>query len=262
MRSLPVSLLDRLRLSDGRAPMDLDATATTHAHAEIIVSKPFLRQLYEESYRVFARAADRAGPGVFVELGSGGGFLKNIIPEVTTSDIVPLPGVDACFRAEAMPFADGSIAGLFLLDCFHHIPQPEAALSEFVRVLRPGGIVVMVEPANTPWSRFVYTRFHHEDFDPAADWGIMASGRLSAANGALPWIVFIRDRQRFESRFPGLRVKRITLHTPFRRLASGGLSFRQLAPSWSFGLLTGIEWMLSPLSGMLGMFMTVELERR
>jgi hypothetical protein len=36
----------------------------------------------------------------------------------------------------------------------------------------------------------------------AADWSFPAVGPLSGANGALPWILFERDRARFEREFP------------------------------------------------------------
>src|SRR5262249_31802772 len=34
------------------------------------------------------------------------------------------------------------------------------------RCVRSGGVVAMIEPWVTPWSRFVYTRLHHEPFQP------------------------------------------------------------------------------------------------
>jgi hypothetical protein len=72
-----------------------------------------------------------------------------------------------------------------------------------VRSLRPGGRMIMLEPWVTPFSRLIYGFAHHEPFAPAAgDWGFAAGDRLLAANGALPWIVFERDRSRFEAEFP------------------------------------------------------------
>ncbi len=78
----------------------------------------------------------------------------------------------------------------------------------------------------------------------------------------MPWIVFVRDRPRFERSFPSLRLARLTRHTPFLYLASGGLSLRQLAPSWSYASLKGLETLLTPGNGLLAMFMTIELEKR
>jgi demethylmenaquinone methyltransferase/2-methoxy-6-polyprenyl-1,4-benzoquinol methylase len=47
--------------------------------------------------------------------------------------------------AEAMPFADNSFDALIVTDAFHHFRNQERAVSEFARVVRPGGIVVVVE---------------------------------------------------------------------------------------------------------------------
>jgi hypothetical protein len=61
----------------------------------------------------------------------------------------------------------------------------------------------MIEPWVTPWSRLVYTRMHHEPFVPAAaQWEFLTTGPLSGANGALPYILFSRDRAQFELEFP------------------------------------------------------------
>jgi hypothetical protein len=84
---------------------------------------------------------------------------------------------------------------------------------------------------------------------------------MSGANGALPWIVFERDRDRFEKEFPGLRLRSIRYHTPLRYLLSGGVSRRNLAPGWSFGLTTALEKLGKPVAAWFSMFQTIELVR-
>ncbi|MFX0201833.1 MAG: hypothetical protein ACFFCW_37460, partial [Candidatus Hodarchaeota archaeon] len=130
--------------------------------------------------------------------------------------------------------------------------------------------VVMIEPANTLWSRFIYKNFHHEAFDTQApEWGcrgqakreLEESGRLSGANGALAWTIFWRDRKIFESEFPSLRIVRMRNHTPLRYLLSGGLTLRQLVPSFSYPAVKAIEYALAPINDLLGMFQTIELEK-
>jgi hypothetical protein len=121
----------------------------------------------------------------------------------------------------------------------------------------------MIEPWVTPWSRFVYGRFHHEPFQPdAATWSIAASGPLSGANGALPWIVFARDRQRFLREHPEWVIRAIDLQMPFRYLASGGVSLRSLSPGWSFGLWRGVERLVAPWMAQWAMFATIVIERQ
>ena len=42
--------------------------------------------------------------------------------------------------------------------------------------------------------------FHHETFNPEGDWKIPGTGPMSDANGALPFIVFERDKEKFENK--------------------------------------------------------------
>ncbi|WP_031075802.1 class I SAM-dependent methyltransferase [Streptomyces sp. NRRL S-118] len=50
----------------------------------------------------------------------------------------------------ALPFADGSFDGLYTMESFVHAADPRQALSEFFRVVRPGGRLVMFEYSRTP----------------------------------------------------------------------------------------------------------------
>ena len=119
----------------------------------------------------------------------------------------------------------------------------------------------MVEPANTPWSRFIYKNFHHEAFDTKSPWELTEGGPVSCGNGALPWIIFRRDRNIFEREFPRLRIVHIRNHTPLRYLLSGGLTLRRLVPSFTYPAVKAIEYALSPLRNTLGMFQTIEIEK-
>src|SRR5262245_32364944 len=194
----------------------LDCPEMTLLHGELIRRKPLLRKFYQSVYRFFRRIGKTVPPGLQLEIGSGGGFLKQYIPHVITSDVLDLPGVDRVFSGTELPYPDESISAIYLMNVLHHIPDVEQFLDEVSRTLRPGGALVAFEPANTWWSRFIYRRFHHEPFVPeAAEWRLPSGGPLSLANGALPWIVFVRDLARFERRFPALEVTRVRPGYPF-----------------------------------------------
>ena len=110
--------------------------------------------------------------------------------------------------------------------------------------------------------RFVFTHLHHEPFLPeASDWSFSTTGPLSGANGALPWILFERDRRQFERAFPEWSIEAIRLHTPFRYLVSGGVSMRNLMPTWTFGMWTRLERLLRRQMRHLAMFALVILRR-
>ena len=92
-------------------------------------------------------------------------------------------GVDKVFCATEMPFTDESVDAFFMIDVLHHISDTRSFLREALRCLKPGGKVVMIEPANTLWARFIYTHFHHEGFEVKAT-GWQANAYRSTYQGA------------------------------------------------------------------------------
>jgi len=250
-----------LKIPETRCIKDLDDPAATLLHAKIVQKKPFLKKLYIDFYKQFRRAVPDFEKKVLVELGSGGGFIKEVIGSVITSDILELPNVDKVFSAVSIPFEEASVDAFFMFDVLHHIADPKAFFKEALRCLKVSGKIVMIEPANTLWARFIYRNFHHERFDTQAKWGLEETGPLSQGNGAIPWIIFSRDRKIFENEFPSLRIVNMRNHTPLRYLLSGGLTLRQLVPSFTYPLIKAVEYGLSPINDWLGMFQTIELQR-
>ena len=239
--------------------LDIDDPRTTHLRRRILAGKPFLRRIYEEWYREIA-ASLPPGDEAVLELGSGAGFLADFVPRLVRSEVFLTPGIDLVLDGLALPFAPGALRGIAMTNVLHHLPRPLRFFAEAARAVRPGGVVTMIEPWVTPWSRWVFTRLHHEPFFPAApDWEIPAGGPLSGANGALPWIFFHRDRERFESAAPEWRLRSIVPLMPFRYLVSGGVSLRTLAPAATYPLWRGLD---RALGSRLALFAHVVLERR
>jgi SAM-dependent methyltransferase len=164
------------------------------------------------------------------------------------------------FSALSMPFENESLSAIFMIDTFHHIPDSEAFLREASRTLMPGGIIMMIEPAASAWGKCIYRNLHHEPFEPTAGWTIPPSGPMSGANGALPWIVFERDRLKFNTLFPEFEIKSIDYHTPLRYLISGGVSFRCPVPSFLFGAVSSLEKAIH--GNRFSMFMTVTVRKK
>jgi len=241
--------------------LDIDNPETTLFRKQLIQEKALLKKIYGEWYSWISSHVP-AGDGRVLELGSGAGFFEEFIPGLITSDVFPCLDIRVVMDGCCMPFADGSLKAIVMVDVFHHLPDAESFLGEAMRCLRPGGKILMVEPWVTSWSSFVYSRLHHEPFDVHATcWSFPRKGPLSCANSALPWIVFERDRVQLQMKHPGLLVESIDIEKPFLYLLSGGVSLRSFMPGSSFKFIRAVESILMPWMRHLGMFARIVLSR-
>jgi SAM-dependent methyltransferase len=247
--------------------LDLDARETVAIHRRIIEDNPLLKKHYFFIYDFFKRAEEElAGfSQPSLEIGSGGGFLKEIIPSVITSDLVPGAGIDRIEDASRLSFPEGSLKAVYANGVLHHIPDPEKCLAQIDRVLVAGGVFVCNEPSSTPFGYFMNRHFHHEPADKTVrDWGwakTADAGRLTGANMAMPYIIFKRDRRIFEEKFPRLRIRSIIYHDFMRYTLSGGLSFRPFVPNILYGAVNVMEGMVKPLQFILGHAMIVTIQK-
>jgi SAM-dependent methyltransferase len=260
---MSLSLFRKLKLPE--VEYDLDDQKTMLIHRQRIQDNFFLKNVYNHFYLELIHGLPTKKPEQqnynVVELGSGAGFLKEIMPEIISSDLVAGPGIDQVFSALEIPFKSSSVDAFVMINVLHHLHDANLFFREVDRCLKVQGKLILIEPANTAFSRFIYKNFHHEPFDTTAGWSFPQGGRLSQANGALPWIIFQRDRQQFEQRYPNLKIVRINSHTPLLYLLSGGLSYRQIFPNAWYRFFCGVEKLLTPLNRYLGLFMTVELRK-
>jgi SAM-dependent methyltransferase len=241
--------------------LDVDDPRLTGLRRRIIVEKSFLRQIYQEWYRSIADSLP-SGDGPILEIGSGAGFLREYIPDLIRSEIFMCPEIDVILNALALPLAEKSLRAIVMTDVLHHLPEPRKFFSEAARCVGVGGRIIMIEPWVSPWSRWIYQRLHSEPFLPdASEWSFPSTGPLSGANGALPWILFERDRVQFERECPEWAIRVIGPQMPFRYLVSGGVSMRSLMPGFAFGMWRGLENMLHPWMKHLAMFARIVLER-
>jgi SAM-dependent methyltransferase len=124
--------------------------------------KPLLKAVYRQFHELIASRLDRSVHGLIVELGSGMGSIKEVIPDCVTTDLFPNPWLDRQENAYRLSFAEASVSNLILFDVWHHLRYPATALAEFRRVLAPGGRVIIFDPAISLTGRIIYGLFHHE----------------------------------------------------------------------------------------------------
>ena len=247
--------------------LDVDDPRRIELHASMLHRKPMLGEVFRECHRAFMERDLRhfGATGTRVELGAGVSPVRDTFPDVLATDVVPAPGLDRVIDALDMDLESGSVRALYGQNCFHHFPDPARFLAEAERVVAPSGGVILIEPYHGPFASLLYQRlFASEDFDKRMPgWTSAASGPMTGANQAMSYIVFERDREEFERRFPGLElVSAEPLPNYVRYLLSGGLNFRQLVPDGATGLIKRIEWLLRPALGMLALHQIIVLRRR
>jgi len=241
--------------------MDIDDPRTTGLRRRIIKEKPFLRKLYEEWYGMVLKSLPSEARPV-VELGSGAGFLKDFLPDLITSDVFEGEDIDTVLDGAELPFGDGALGAIVMIEVLHHLARPWDFFREASRCVRPGGVVVMIEPWVTAWSSWVYRHLHHEPFDPeVSECGFVSSGPLSGANSAMPWVLLDRDRAAFRQEFPEWRISEVKPMMPFRYMLSGGVSVRGSMPGWSYGAWRTVERWATPCMKHLAMSAKIVLTR-
>lgn len=70
---------------------DLDDARKTLTHCDIILNKIFLKWIYEKWYNEFITAAKTLQQRILLEMRSGGGLVKQLLPQVITSCSRALP---------------------------------------------------------------------------------------------------------------------------------------------------------------------------
>ncbi len=242
---------------------ELDSPATNETNKEILNKNLILKSFYKDCYQIFKREIENYDQLKILEIGSGAGFIKKFIPNVITSEIIELEGVDLTINAERLPFGDKSLDVIILLNVIHHITNSEKFLEECHRVLKYDGQILLIEPANTWFSRIIYRNFHHEDFDENGGWHLKKNGgRLSNANQAIPYIIFERDLKIFKEKFPGFSLIKKHKFKPIHYVLSGGFSYEPVFNNQLFlKIIKFIEFILYPFNNFLGLFMFIKIKK-
>lgn len=228
--------------------------------------KPLIREVYRGFYLEIAARLRRDLPGATVELGSGMGNIKEVIPECVTTDLFRNPWIDRQENAYHLSFADGSLANLILCDVWHHLAHPGTALAEFSRVLQPGGRLILFEPGMGFLGRLIYGWFHHEPLglDRPFAWEAPAgfdpeTTPYFAAQGSATRFFLNRERTDYESDWSVVEVRRLAA---LSYAAAGGFTRLRFYPVAALPAMRLLDRLLDRVPGLSATRLLVVLERR
>jgi SAM-dependent methyltransferase len=216
--------------------------ALIEKHREIWAHRPELRAVYQEWFEKLLHAAGETHP--IVEIGSGPGFLKESYPHVLSADVIHNPWLDFVCDGSRLPFQNGSIGAIVMLDVLHHLPKPLDFMYETARVLRPGGRLVMIEPWITALSYLLYRFLHHEQcsFQLEISQPFQEEKNALDGNAAIPFILL----KHLSNCNMSLQLieRKIFIGLPY--LATLGFKSSRAIPITLINFAKAMEWTMQP----------------
>lgn len=252
----------------GSEAVSADYSEEIRRQREVWLNKPVLRILYNHWYSQCAAFFSSEGP--VVEIGGGSGNFKSYYRDVISTDLFPSGHwIDLVMDAHVLALAPNRTGNVFVFDVLHHLQRPLDFLRSAVSSIKPGGRVVVCEPALSPWSRFVYGVFHHEPVDD--NWDLFGldgkpqqeDSRHEFANGAIPELLFWKNRAKTMRLLAPCRIVHARKFGFVLYPLTGGFGYRSYLPTNGFATLQKIEdHIMRPFAGWLtGMRMIVVLEK-
>lgn len=137
-RSLPLRILRRLVYGGGGPQVsDYRTSASVAAADRVVTGQP--------------------AEAVCLSIGGGPGRCGDF----TNVNIGPFPNVDVVADAHALPYDNGSVHAIYCEAVIEHLYDPQRAVREMYRVLKPGGLVFAGTPFMQPYHGYPH---HYQNF--------------------------------------------------------------------------------------------------
>jgi len=143
----------------------------------VVTSRGGFNPTWQRHVAAYSLTAPYLGQGRVVDVGCGVGHSFELLaPRVTVGvDLDPavLEGQQRETVAADMrrlPFGPAAFEGAVAVHSIEHVPDPERAVGEIARVLKPGGVAILVTPNRLTFARpdEIIDPYHYVEYDSAA----------------------------------------------------------------------------------------------
>ena len=217
-------------------------------HRRVWRAKAVLRRVYRPWFDGILR--EIPAHSRVLEVGAGPGFLAEFArrarPDLrwVASDLLAAPWNTLAADALQLPARPASFEAVVGLDFIHHLARPADFFRETARVLKPGGLLLAVEPWITPLSYPVYRFLHHERCSGALDpWAPFADVSVKDAFDGDSALVSALVRRTTPERWRelGLEPPRVDVLNGFTYLLSLGFKPGCLLPAAAAGTFLRLD---------------------
>ena len=141
----------------------------------VVTSAGGFNPTWQRHVAAYALCAHFLGPGRVADVGCGVGHSYEMLaPRETVGIDLDAGAMEGQLRRTVqadmrrLPFTDGEFDGVIAVHSIEHVPDPESALREFARVMKPGEAAVIVTPNRLTFARpdEIIDPYHFVEYDP------------------------------------------------------------------------------------------------
>ncbi|TSA45577.1 class I SAM-dependent methyltransferase [bacterium] len=153
-----------------------------------------------------------------LDIGCGDSYYRKYFPNCVTVDNDPAKKPDVMADAHKLPFFDGEFENILCTEVLEHLKNPPLAISEFKRVLKPGGELILttrfIFPIHdAPGDYFRFTKYGLMEL--FKDWKIEL---LTEEAGTLETAAILLQRIILQGRFKGDKLIKLIIYSLMRIL--------------------------------------------
>jgi SAM-dependent methyltransferase len=226
----------------------------------VVTSRGGFNPTWQRHVAGYALGARFLAQGRIADIGCGIGHSYRLLaPRETVGidiDAAALQGQEretvAC-DMQGLAFDDGVFDGAIAVHSIEHVPNPEKALAEIARVLKPGAAVVLVTPNRLTFARpdEIIDPYHYVEFDGAELAAVcgrfFASVEIAGIFGSERYRALVaRERAKLDAllRLDPLRLRRLVPRSARRRLYDWRLARERSDPDPEAATITPEDFFL------------------